>query len=137
MQLIHFFQRKPSNILNLLPTFNLPSAIVNALYNTWKTAKKNMKMCNWCNAFVETSGTFPCQLECISNHKNKNELRQLILYQIKQMASKVESLSAETWPYIDESSKLTENDWKEIQNIYTLDVKDRMEDDNFVCIDKR
>lgn len=53
------------------------------------------------------------------------------------MASKVKCLLAETWPYIDESSKLTENDWKEIQNIYTLDVKDRMEDDNFVCIDKR
>jgi len=52
------------------------------------------------------------------------------------MASKVKSLSAETWPSIDESSKLTENDRKEIQNIYTLDVKDRMEDDNFVCIDK-
>jgi len=29
-----------------IPTFALPRVIVMALYITWKTAKKNIKMCN-------------------------------------------------------------------------------------------
>jgi len=30
-----------------------------ALYETWKTARKKMKMCSWCSALMEMSDTFP------------------------------------------------------------------------------
>jgi hypothetical protein len=47
-------KQKESNV-----TLALPSAIVIALYETWKTARKKMKMCSWCSALMEMSDTFP------------------------------------------------------------------------------
>jgi hypothetical protein len=41
-------------------TFALPRDMVRALNTTWKTAKKNTKICNWCSPSDETSDTFPC-----------------------------------------------------------------------------
>lgn len=41
-------------------TFNLPSIIVKALYNTWNAAKKNRRMCIWCNPVIEIIGSYPC-----------------------------------------------------------------------------
>lgn len=47
-------------------TFNLPSVMVTALYRTWNTARKKMKMCNWCNALTETIDTYPYNKTTIS-----------------------------------------------------------------------
>lgn len=41
-------------------TFNLPSNIVVAPKITWNTARKKMKICSWCNALTDITGTFPC-----------------------------------------------------------------------------
>lgn len=38
-------------------TLALPSIMVIALYITWNTAKKNMNICTWCNAFNDISAT--------------------------------------------------------------------------------
>jgi hypothetical protein len=40
-------------------TFALPRDIVIALNVTWKTAKKNTKICSWCSPSAETSDTIP------------------------------------------------------------------------------
>ena len=49
-----------------LITFSLPSIIVTKLYKTWKTAKKNMRMCNSCNPSVDISGSCPCRENPVS-----------------------------------------------------------------------
>lgn len=40
-------------------TFSLPRSIVTALYRTWRTAKKNMRMCIWCNPLADIRGSLP------------------------------------------------------------------------------
>lgn len=47
-------------LVSLWNTFSFPRAIVMALYITWRTAKKNMRMCSWCSPSLLISGTFPC-----------------------------------------------------------------------------
>lgn len=67
-------QVQPTQIRQNSITFSLPSIIVTKLYKTWKTAKKNMRMCNSCNPSVDISGSCPWREETISYSFRKTEI---------------------------------------------------------------
>jgi hypothetical protein len=54
------WQNHYGNLANMHPsTFILRSNIVMTLYTTWNTAKKNLKIRNWCSPRADISGTDP------------------------------------------------------------------------------
>jgi len=68
-------------------TFACPSAIVMTLYRTWKMARTNRNMCNWCTPVCEIKDTLPY------NHIKRKRIYQIptstILinpYQLKEVS---------------------------------------------------